>query len=1037
MSRPKSKKKATSDENDDFDDEEPETSQALIESMAKLMKEQSLMLERLQRDRDNREERLMREREKREDEIRREQREQHAKWLEMQKEAEQARMRHELDLCTRQQEYEERRHKTDQKNKLADKLVKWEDRDQPQDYLIRFEDTMIQAEIPEDQWPHRLRPLLSGRALVAYSRDVEDKAKGSYPELKDALLNSLGVPVKQCRERIWSFQRNGSDSHQDTARTLDFLMQRSVHGCESVKDVVSQLTLAKFLTLYPPEVANYVQLQDPRSAGEAANLVQEYYQRQQSRDHRRPYSQKPWMKPYERSAGGFRDDGRKPGAVDYEAQDNIKLGESGHRGSGNPGGAGRGSGEQRDWVPTCYSCGKKGHKRPDCPNRVRQVSRPMRERSLRVFGHVGQHECQMVIDSGAQATVVDSDLVKPDEYTGKVITLLGFDGRAVTAPVAKVWFHIGDYCFRQEVAACKNPLEPALLGLDIPYFDYLVELEREQREARINVTTRAQAKAREQQEQEDADLSERDQANPTSCAPEHTEVVIEPDHEGEVAAEHDLEVASRDSVSADQPSIGQTLNLPKVDDSTAVADAIELEAVGDDSEALPLPNLDEKQADKVLLIEQQQQDETLMTVRSWAEKGEKGYGYQDGVMVHVCDGDMGEQLVRIVVPECRRRKVLQVSHSSLTGGHFSNRKTEAALKRAFTWPGVSRDLKIWCRSCPECQKASKLVNHRAPLKPLPVIKEPFSRIAFDLVGPLPRTKQGNKYLLTCICLGSKYPDAVPLKRVDAKSVAEAMLEVFARTGLPTEILTDQGSVFMGRLMKQLCEMLSIHQIRTSPYHPQTDGCLERWHGSLKSMLRKCENGRSDWDRLLKYVLFAYRSSPHTNTGFSPFEVIFGRPLRGPLDVLKEGWLSGDLKDMSTIDWINQLRERLSDLADIVCDRESKAKAKMKAQYDKHTTLRSFDPGTLVLVRTPDLRGKLAEIWDGPYEVTRKITHLTYELAVPSRRSKTMVAHINMLKAWHSPEAKVLRVIVAEDNGGESDQPPSKVTLSDSELTMMS
>lgn len=120
----------------------------------------------------------------------------------------------------------------------------------------------------------------------------------------------------------------------------------------------------------------------------------------------------------------------------------------------------------------------------------------------------------------------------------------------------------------------------------------------------------------------------------------------------------------------------------------------------------------------------------------------------------------------------------------MTGGHFSNRKTEDALKRAFTWPGVSRDVKIWCRACPECQKAARPVNHHAPLRPLPVIREPFSRIAF---GPLPRTKQGNKYLLTSIFLGSKYPDAVPLKRVDAKSVAEAMLEVFSRTGLPKEI----------------------------------------------------------------------------------------------------------------------------------------------------------------------------------------------------------------------------------------------------------
>ena len=145
-----------------------------------------------------------------------------------------------------------------------------------------------------------------------------------------------------------------------------------------------------------------------------------------------------------------------------------------------------------------------------------------------------------------------------------------------------------------------------------------------------------------------------------------------------------------------------------------------------------------------------------------------------------------------------------------------------------------------------------------------------------------------------MCLASKYPEAVALRRVDAETVAEAMMEIFSRTGLPEEILTDQGSVFMGRLTKQLCRLLNVKQLRTSPYHPQTDGCLECWHGSLKNMLRKCNERKKELDNILKYFLFAYRTPPHANTGFSPFEVVLGRPVRGPLDVVKEGWLSGEM-----------------------------------------------------------------------------------------------------------------------------------------------
>lgn len=509
----------------------------------------------------------------------------------MQKEAEEKRRQHELDLLQKQHEFEEKKHKTQQKSKLADKLVKWEDQDQPQDYLIRFEDTMKQAEIPEDQWPHRLRPLLSGRALTAYSRDVTEDAKGSYQQLKDALLDSLGMPVKQCREGIWSFQRKGSDSHQDSARKLEFVMQRAVHGCGSVQEVVTQLTMAKFLTLYPSEVANYVQLQDPRSVGEAANLVQEYYQRQQSRDHRRHYPHKPWMRGYDRSAGGFREDGHKPGAADSANRDAEKPGESNrvndsYRGSGRSGrggfrqGPGNGQGDHRDGkdrVPTCFSCGKKGHKRPECPNQVGRVVSPVRQASLRVDGRVGIHECQMTIDTGAQKTVVKADMVKPEEYTGNSIRLVGFDGGAVTVPLAKVWLHIGDYVIKHVVAVCKNPPEQALLGLDIGILDYLMQLEREQREQSeasklsVNTTTRAQAKAQKEQERKDADLSVRDQAHPASIDSEPgVEVESEPEREldqvndEETAAETDTE--QHQEVVEEGEEVAQPIELEKVED---------------------------------------------------------------------------------------------------------------------------------------------------------------------------------------------------------------------------------------------------------------------------------------------------------------------------------------------------------------------------------------------------------------------------------------------------------------------------------------
>ena len=174
----------------------------------------------------------------------------------------------------------------------------------------------------------------------------------------------------------------------------------------------------------------------------------------------------------------------------------------------------------------------------------------------------------------------------------------------------------------------------------------------------------------------------------------------------------------------------------------------------------------------------------------------------------------------------------------MLGGHFSHTKTTELLNRRFTWPRMSVDVKKLCSQCVLCQKASRAGVGKAPLHPLPVLDVPFSKLAFDLVGPLPRTKSGYKYLLTSICLASKYPEAIPLKRVDVETVAEGLCEVFSRTGIPSQILTDQGSVFTSRLMKQLCHILDIKHIKSSPYHPESNGCLEHWHATLKGALRK-------------------------------------------------------------------------------------------------------------------------------------------------------------------------------------------------------
>ena len=190
-----------------------------------------------------------------------------------------------------------------------------------------------------------------------------------------------------------------------------------------------------------------------------------------------------------------------------------------------------------------------------------------------------------------------------------------------------------------------------------------------------------------------------------------------------------------------------------------------------------------------------------------------------------------------------------------------------------------RDVAAWCRTCEKCQKHSPIRNLRAPLVPLPVIEEPFTRIAMDVVGPLTRSSSGHKYILVCY-YATRYPEAIPMKAVDAEHVAEELVTMFSGVGVPSEILTDQGTNFMSKQLSELYRLLHVQRIRTSPYHPQTDGLVERFNGTLKSMLHKTAVKGKDWDKLLPYLLSAYREVPQASTGFSPFKLMYGRRVRG-------------------------------------------------------------------------------------------------------------------------------------------------------------
>ena len=381
-------------------------------------------------------------------------------------------------------------------------------------------------------------------------------------------------------------------------------------------------------------------------------------------------------------------------------------------------------------------------------------------------------------------------------------------------------------------------------------------------------------------------------------------------------------------------------------------------------------------------------------------------------------------VIQIVVPTAYRRQVLSLAHDHNWAGHLGVTKTYARILKHFFWPGLKQDVSQYCRTCPTCQLTGKpnQTIPAAPLCPIPAVGEPFERVIIDCVGPLPRTKSGNQYLLTIMCAATRFPEAVPLRKITATSVVKALTKFFATWGFAKVVQTDQGTNFLSRVFKQVMKILSIEHIVSSAYHPESQGALERWHQTLKSMLRKyCLEVSRSWDEGIPFVLFAARDAVQESLGFSPNELIFGHTVRGPLKVLKDKFMAVDASpEGNVLEFVNKLRGRLNKACSLAKEHLSVSQKDMKERYDKATVERSFSAGDQVLVLLPIPGSALSARFSGPHAILKKISNTNYVVGTPNRRRKSRVCHVNMLKPFHVREVGLVVAEQVSDGSGHID-----------------
>ncbi len=409
------------------------------------------------------------------------------------------------------------------------------------------------------------------------------------------------------------------------------------------------------------------------------------------------------------------------------------------------------------------------------------------------------------------------------------------------------------------------------------------------------------------------------------------------------------------------------------------------------------------------------EDESLKEWRELGDRKERGFQWKKGVLVR-SQYVMWEEFRDVVVPKSYRRRVMELAHER--NGHLGSEKAARMVGRYFTWPGMAREMGEHCKSCDVCQRKSKHTPRRALAVERPLLSEPFEAVAVDLVGPLPKGKGGNRFLLTCVCLATRWPEAVPLRSITAKAVAEGLWSIFSRTSVPEKMLSDQGGQFCGKVVRELSRMLGIERVWTSPYHPQTNGTVERFHGTLKSILGKCVDEGKDWVEQLSFALFVMRQMPHADSGFSPFDLVYGFRVRTPLDALYSGLFEVDSKELGVCDWVRGMAEKLEMMRDCAELKMAKGKEGRMKYLNRGCKTREFVVGDLVLYRIPGMQCKLSDSWEGPYEVLERIGEVNYRIGRKDVAKHTKVVHVNCLKKFKERFAVNRLDVVLEDSKEE-------------------
>ena len=363
------------------------------------------------------------------------------------------------------------------------------------------------------------------------------------------------------------------------------------------------------------------------------------------------------------------------------------------------------------------------------------------------------------------------------------------------------------------------------------------------------------------------------------------------------------------------------------------------------------------------------------------------------------DSSGKKKWLQLVVPTNLKQEVLQEIHEGVVSGHLGEQKMIHQLKERFYWPGMTEDVRNWCQTCANC--ATKKSPSQKACAPLRSVRagHPMQIVAVDITGPFPESEAGNSYVLVVADYFTRWMEAFAIPDQEAQTVARKLVdEVFCRFSPPEQLHSDQGRQFESDLLKEICKILQIEKSRTTPYHPQCDGLVERFNRTLKHMLSTTLRDHPfDWEERLRKVCMAYNSSVQSSTGYTPFYLMFGREARLPIDIVF-GTKSPDPVPVG--EYASEMKQALTEAYDGVRKNQEASHRQQSEIYNRRVHGNPYSVGELVWLHNAAIPAgqskKLHHPWTGPFKVTERIGEADYRIKEVYGK-KHAVVHFNRLK----------------------------------------